>query len=120
MILPFATWMDGIFTLGMMAVVFALAQFLAWLLDLGLAAGARWRRPMAPAVFIGWQEGLPATDSHPGVPTIALYNLTAAVGRHPVGSTVSGRTLERHGFRTPALTRPNPLIARSGAVSRSS
>lgn len=52
----------------------------------------------APAVFIGYQEGLPATDTRDAVPGFALYNLTADIPGHPVGSTVSADTLRAAGF----------------------
>ncbi|MDI1337042.1 MAG: hypothetical protein PSU94_12740 [Lacunisphaera sp.] len=46
----------------------------------------------APATFIGIQEGF-------GVrPPEELYTLHTPVGEHPVGSTVSRSTLEKHGF----------------------
>ena len=53
---------------------------------------------LAPATFCGVQAGL----KH--LPDIELYNLTAPVGHHPVGSTVSRGTLERHGYTVPSLT----------------
>ena len=57
---------------------------------------ARLRR-LAPAKFIGIQDGF-------GVfPSIELYNLTARVGIHSVGSSVSRRTLESHGYYVPPL-----------------
>jgi hypothetical protein len=54
-------------------------------------------RPAAPAVFFGIQkwDGL--------FPDTALFNLTADVAGHPVGSTVSAQTLERLGFAVPAI-----------------
>lgn len=59
--------------------------------------------PLAPARFIGMQDGF-------GVfPPIALFLLEEPVGIHPVGSTVSGITLERHGFALPELGDPEPL-----------
>lgn len=49
-------------------------------------------RPLAPATFLGIQDGF-------GIyPSIALYILREQVGIHPAGSTVSRQTLERHGF----------------------
>lgn len=46
----------------------------------------------APAVFLGIQPGF---DQHA---PIELYVLLSPVGHHPVGSTVSRQTLERHGY----------------------
>jgi len=46
----------------------------------------------APAIFKGVQEGI----AH--LPAVELYTLTAPVGVHPAGSTVSRGTLERHGY----------------------
>jgi len=46
----------------------------------------------APAVFLGIQPGF---DTHAA---IELYVLLSPVGHHPVGSTVSRQTLERHGY----------------------
>lgn len=50
--------------------------------------------PAAPAVFVGWQPTWP-----PGQPPLALWNLTAALPDHPVGSTVVTSTLEAAGYR---------------------
>ena len=36
-------------------------------------------------------------------PSIELYNLTARVGIHPVGSSVARCTLESHGYYVPPL-----------------
>ncbi len=59
--------------------------------------------PLAPAYFIGTQEGLPATATRAAIPSFDLYNLTAPLGKvHPVGSTVSAQTLIAHGFRLPS------------------
>jgi hypothetical protein len=44
--------------------------------------------------FIGWQE-LPAGI---GGGKMALFNLNEKMGEHPVGSTVSDRTLMQHGW----------------------
>jgi hypothetical protein len=55
-------------------------------------------RPL-PAVFIGTLPGFRE------LPAIDLYNLLTPVGEHPAGSTVSGRTLERHGYRVPVVER---------------
>lgn len=52
----------------------------------------------APATFLGVQPGILQ------LPDVELYVLTAAVGHHPAGSTVSRATLERHGYTVPSLT----------------
>ena len=44
--------------------------------------------------FIGWQQ-LPAGI---GGGKMALFNLNEKMGEHPVGSTVSDRTLMQHGW----------------------
>ena len=50
--------------------------------------------PMAaPALFLGIQPGFDNQAS------IELYVLVSPVGHHPIGSTVSRQTLERHGYR---------------------
>jgi len=49
----------------------------------------------APAVYLGTQPGFEQ------VPPVELYNLLAKVGQHPVGSTVSRKTLEDHGLTPP-------------------
>ena len=59
----------------------------------GVEEGRAAYRP-APATFLGYQE-------RPGKPPLALYNLTDAVGRHPVDSTVSAETLREAGFEPP-------------------
>jgi len=46
----------------------------------------------APAVYLGTQPGF----KH--LPPVELYNLLIKVGHHPVGSTVSRKTLEDHGY----------------------
>ena len=49
--------------------------------------------PMAaPALFLGIQPGFG------DVSAIELYVLLSPVGHHPIGSTVSRQTLERHGY----------------------
>ena len=53
------------------------------------------RRRLAPATYIGTLPGFR------NLPAIELYNLTAQVGEHPPGSTVSRRTLEQHGYAPP-------------------
>lgn len=82
-----------------MAVIFlvlGLVQVLA-----GLGAGLLLRvlawctlRPMAPAVYVGWQDDFQGGG-------FALYNLTADIEGHPAGSTVSERTLRAAGYRVP-------------------
>lgn len=60
-----------------------------------------------PAVYIGTQPGFRS------IPAIELYNLLVPVGEHPVGSTVSRSTLERHGWHVPKLpkkTRSRVLV----------
>ena len=47
----------------------------------------------APVLFLGIQPGFDAQSA------IELYVLLAPVGHHPVGSTVSRQTLERHGYQ---------------------
>jgi hypothetical protein len=46
-----------------------------------------------PAVYIGTQRGFRS------IPSLELYNLLAPLGEHPVGSTVSRGTLEKHGWQ---------------------
>lgn len=46
----------------------------------------------APALFLGIQPGFGDAAA------IELYVLLSPVGHHPVGSTVSRQTLERHGY----------------------
>lgn len=47
---------------------------------------------VAPVQFLGIQPGFRDEAA------IELYILLSPVGEHPVGSTVSRRTLERHGY----------------------
>ena len=58
------------------------------------------RRSELPATYIGTMPGFE------NLPAIDLYNLLVPVGVHPVGSTVSRTTLEKHGFRVPVMTVP--------------
>ena len=44
--------------------------------------------------FIGWQE-MPKSM---GGGKMALFNLTQPLGNHPIGSTVTERTLRQHGY----------------------
>lgn len=78
------------------------------------AVGATFTQPHAagtlPAVYIGTVAGFRE------LPAIDLYNLLVPVGEHPVGSTVSRTTLERFGYRLPAVTRRGPT---GGAAFRS-
>ncbi len=59
-------------------------------------------RPIAPATFLGWQDGCGV------IPSFRLYNLTAPVGVHPVRSTISEMTLLAHGYELPAGGTPKP------------
>lgn len=52
---------------------------------------------IAPAKFIGWQEGVGAIADFP------VFNLTAPIDGHPAGSTVSGRALEEAGYELPPI-----------------
>jgi hypothetical protein len=58
---------------------------------------ARMSRPIAPAVYIGRQEGVGS------VPAFDLWNLTADIEGHNEGSTVSSQTLIAAGFRLPSV-----------------
>ena len=49
-------------------------------------------KPLAPATFLGVQEGWGS------LPPIELWNLTADLEGHPVGSTVSRETIEALGY----------------------
>lgn len=51
--------------------------------------------PIAPAIFIGVQKGFGAIQD------FRCYNLTAPVGPHPIGSTLSEHTLVAMGFTLP-------------------
>jgi hypothetical protein len=53
-------------------------------------------RPLAPAVYLGLQDGFGVS------PDFEIYNLTAPLGDHPEHSTVSRETLEAAGYRVPA------------------
>jgi hypothetical protein len=53
------------------------------------------QQPVAPAKFIGRQDGLGVIEG------FDLYLLTADIPGHPMGSTVSAQTLTRLGFRLP-------------------
>jgi len=55
-----------------------------------------------PAIYLGLQPGF----KH--LPPIELYNLLIPVGRHPVGSTVSRKTLEAHGFMPASFAHATP------------
>jgi len=54
--------------------------------------------PTAPATFIGIQDGFGI------LPPIELYTLDAPVGIHPIGSSVSRQTLEKHGYSVPPFS----------------
>jgi hypothetical protein len=51
-------------------------------------------RPIAPAIFIGWQERVKASP-------MSLFRLTEAIPGHPVHSAVSAITLIDAGFSLP-------------------
>lgn len=51
--------------------------------------------PIAPAIFIGIQEGI----AH--IPDTEIFNLTAEVAGRPMHSTVARFTLESAGFFVP-------------------
>lgn len=53
-------------------------------------------RPLAPAVYAGWQPG---TVHYPG---FEIWTLTKDIAGHPAGSSVSRQTLELAGFACPA------------------
>lgn len=59
-------------------------------------------RPMAPAVFIGVQDGFGLR------PSFRLFNLTADIAGHPAGSTVSEETLTAAGFTVNLCTEIAP------------
>jgi hypothetical protein len=52
-------------------------------------------RKLAPAVYVGCQDGCGVVES------FKLYNLTADIPGHPVGSTVSEQTLVAAGYIVP-------------------
>lgn len=53
--------------------------------------------PLAPVVYLGWQEGCGSVQG------FHLWNLTEAIPGHSEGSSVNGATLERLGFRLPPV-----------------
>lgn len=55
-----------------------------------------------PAIYLGLQPG------YKHLPPVELYNLLIPVGHHPVGSTVSRKTLEAHGLKPPILAPAMP------------
>jgi hypothetical protein len=63
---------------------------------LRIAARRRASLPLAPAVFIGVQEGWGV------IPDSELYNLTAPIPDRTTGSTVTRETLEAAGYYVPA------------------
>lgn len=63
----------------------------------------------APALFLGIQPGF---DNQAA---IELYVLVSPVGPHPIGSTVSRQTLERHGYRPHIDYRAGSTPAEPGA-----
>ena len=69
--------------------------------------------PIAPAVFVGLQEGFG------DVPSFNLYNLTEDIPGHPAGSTVSQDTLEQAGFvAPPAVEQPAVPATPIAAISQ--
>ena len=56
---------------------------------------ARMSRPLAPAVYVGRQEGIGS------IPAFDLWNLTADIPGHNEGSTVASKTLIEAGYRLP-------------------
>ncbi|HET7537938.1 MAG TPA: hypothetical protein VFJ90_15870 [Candidatus Didemnitutus sp.] len=76
--------------------------------DYRLRMSDRTFRKPAPATFLGLQ------DARRGDPPLALFKLDAAVGDHPVGSTVTHTTLERHGYTVPGWV----LLLRLSALQR--
>lgn len=56
---------------------------------------ARLSRPLAPATYLGLQEGFGP------VPAIHLWNLTSDIPGYRAGSTVSSATLIVAGYRLP-------------------
>lgn len=60
------------------------------------------KKPLAPAVFLGIQEGIPGK-----IPDLELYNLTEAIDGHSGGSTVSRQTLEKKGYYVPERSKPS-------------
>lgn len=66
----------------------------------------------APVEFVGIQEGLPAFEGRPATPSNELFNLTQDIPGHPVGSTLSRKTLESYGYDVPKnpQARIDPLI----------
>lgn len=53
--------------------------------------------PLAPVTYRGFQEG------GAGYPGFHLWNLTKAVGKHPINDTLSTETLARLGYRVPPV-----------------
>ena len=64
-----------------------------------------------PAIYVGLQPGFRC------VPAIELYTLLAPVGDHPVGSTVSRQTLEKHGFNLTPGRPAGPSSPRTAPVA---
>ena len=56
----------------------------------------------APVQFLGIQPGFGEVSA------IELYVLLSPVGHHPIGSTVSRQTLERHGYNLTIDHREKP------------
>ncbi len=57
---------------------------------------------LAPVRWLGWQRGLP------GAEPVALWNLTADIAGHPVGSTVGEAELRAAGLEVPPPAEPAP------------
>ncbi len=66
---------------------------------------------LAPVTWLGWQETLEEP--------LALWNLTAEIPGHPVGSSVSSQTLLAAGFTLPPHPRPPAERAKLRASFRS-
>ncbi|MFT3783435.1 MAG: hypothetical protein QM790_15595 [Nibricoccus sp.] len=60
----------------------------------------------APAIFLGIQPG------YKNIPPVELYNLLVPVGQHPVGSTVSRKTLEDHGLLPRVFRHKSPATSK--------
>lgn len=60
-------------------------------------------RPVAPVVFLGIQDGIPAMNGRPALPSIELWNIMPGytVGIHPECSSISTETIHRCGYITP-------------------
>lgn len=61
-------------------------------------------RELAPATFVGVQEGVPAA----GIPNFELFNLNQDAAGTVANSTVTRQTLEKGGFRVPQVPEVAP------------